>query len=158
MISTRKLKILLGAALLPLAAAAYAAPVPHPDPKLDPAAVVRIQLKAMAHNDRPRPDAGLAIVYGFASPVNREQTGPLEHFSAMVHTGYGQLLNHRSARLSHTIIDGDQALQGVELVDQHGVTVRFVFILSRQSEPPYAGCWMTDGVVPQPPDADQQAI
>ena len=154
----RTLQLLLGAALLPLATAAFAASTPHPDPGLDPASVVRIQLKAMEHNDRPSPDAGLAVVFSFASPGNREQTGPLAHFSAMIHASYGQLLNHRSARLNKTVVQGDQALQGVELVDQKGETARFVFVLSRQSEPPYAGCWMTDGVLPQPEDADKQEM
>lgn len=152
MIPARML-MLLGAVLLPLAAAA----APHPDPSLGPTEVVRIQLEAMAHNDRPRPDAGLALVFDFASPGNRAQTGPLQRFSAMVHSGYAQLLNHRSARLSPPVIEGDQALQGVELVDRDGVTVRFVFILSRQSDPPYAGCWMTDSVLRQQ-SQEQQAL
>jgi len=154
----RNLQILLGAVLLPLATAAFAAPVPHPDPKLDPVTVVRIQLKALAHNDKPRPDAGLAIAFSFTSPGNREQTGPLEHFSAMVHAGYAQLLNHRSAKLNPVVMQGEQALQGVELVDQNGETTRFVFVLSRQSEAPYAGCWMIDGVMQQPEDTDKQAM
>ena len=154
----RKLQILLGTALLPLAAAVFAAPLPHPDPKLDPAAVVRIQLEALAHNDQSSKDAGLAIVYSFTSPQNREQTGPLEHFSAMVHAGYAQLLNHRSAKLNPVVVQGEQALQGVELVGQKGETARFIFVLSRQGEAPYAGCWMIDGVIQQPEDTDKQAM
>ena len=38
----------------------------------------------------------------------------------------------------------------------HGHTARFIFVLSRQSEPPYADCWMTDGVLIPPGGADQQ--
>lgn len=158
----RSLQLLLGAALLPLATVAFAAPVahpgPHPDPRLDPASVVRIQLKALKHNDQPSTDAGLALVFSFASPGNREQTGPLQNFSAMIHASYGQLLNYRSARMNKIVMQGDQALQGVELVDRNGETARYVFVLSRQSEPPYAGCWMTDGVLPQPDDTDKQAM
>jgi len=155
----RTLQLLLGAALLPLAAATSAAATPrHPDPRLDPAAVVRIQLEALAHNDKPSADAGLGVVFSFASPGNREHTGPLEHFVAMIHATYGQLLNYRSAHLSKLVMQDDQALQGVELVDRKGQTARFVFVLSRQTEPPYAGCWMTDGVLPQPDDADKQEM
>ena len=150
------LRLLLGAALLCFASATLAAP--QPNPRLGPAEVVRIQLQAMAHNDKPKADSGLAVVFAFTSPGNRAQTGPLQHFSAMVHAGYPRLLNHRSAHLSHIVIQGDQALQGVELVDHDGAVARFVFILSRQSEAPYAGCWMTDSVVPQPEDADKQEI
>jgi len=158
MITAPYLRALLATALLPLTAAVSAAPAPHPEPRYDPAAVVQIQLKALAHNDKPGPDAGLAVAFAFSSPGNREQTGPLERFSAMVHASYGQLLNHRSAHLNPVMIQGDHALQGVELVDSKGDTARFVFMLSRQSEPPYAGCWMIDGVLLQPKNKDQQDL
>jgi hypothetical protein len=119
---------------------------------LTPAQVVRIQLEALAHNDRPTPDTGIAVAWRFASPGNQAQTGPLAQFTQMVHNGYADMLNHRSAKLAATVMQDGQALQGVELVDQAGVTHRYIFILSKQTEPPYRGCWMTDGVVGSPDD------
>src|SRR5438309_2031919 len=56
----------------------------EPSPQLTPDQVVRVQMEAMKHNDRPAHDAGIAKTFKFASPQNREQTGPLDKFIAMV--------------------------------------------------------------------------
>ena len=158
MSTVRFLRTLLCAVLLPLAGVASAAPAAtlHPDPGLDPATVVRLQLKALAHNDQPMADAGVAVVFDFASPANRAQTGPLDHFSAILHAMYAPLLNHRSAQLRPIVMQGNRAVQMVDLVGRNGLPMRYVFLLSRQSQPPYAGCWMTDSVVAQPQSQDQQ--
>lgn len=134
----------------PLLAAAAERPPPTPNPALDPAAVVRIQLDALAHVDRPVRNAGLAIVFSFASPGNQAQTGPLDKFVGMIRRGYPDMLNHRSATLVKTKIDGDQALQGVEIIDRAGLAHHYVFILSRQHDAPFKDCWMTDGVIIAP--------
>ncbi len=154
MSSVRFLRVLLCAALLPLAS--YADPAAHPSPELDPATVVRLQLKALAHNDQPAADTGVAVVFGFASPANRAQTGPLNHFSAIVHAMYAPLLNHRSAQLRPIVIQGNRAVQVVDLVGRNGLPMRYVFLLSRQSQAPYAGCWMTDSVLAQPQSQEVQ--
>lgn len=131
---------------------------PGPSPALDPAAVVRIQLEALAHVDQPVRDAGIAIVFSFASPGNQAQTGPLKHFAEILRKGYPEMLNHRSATLLPTVMNGAQALQGVELIDSAGIAHRYIFILSRQSEAPYAGCWMTDSVINNPDEPKRQEI
>lgn len=150
----------LGAALAAAAAGAMAAPAagPQPSPTLDPAAVVRIQLEALAHNDEPAPDAGLAVAYRFASPDNRAQTGPLAHFAAMIHGQYAHMLNHRSVHLEPAQVRQDRAVERVELVDRAGRSHRFVFLLSRQNQAPYAGCWMTDGVLAEPDQGLERGI
>lgn len=53
---------------------------PDPSPDLSPDQVVRIQLDAMARNDEPAPDSGIATAFKFASPENQAQTGPLDRF------------------------------------------------------------------------------
>jgi hypothetical protein len=53
-----------------------------PDPALDPADAVRVQVQALAENGAD--DAGIALTFRFASPDNRRQTGPLGRFVAMV--------------------------------------------------------------------------
>lgn len=147
----------LAALLLLAAAAAQAAgpaiALPKPDPSLDPVTVVKLQLEALAHVDQPVKDAGLAVVFRFASPGNQAQTGPLEKFSRMIRSGYADMLNHRSASVVKSTIDGDQALEAVEIIDRAGVTHRYVFILSKQTEAPYKDCWMTDGVINAPGEA-----
>ncbi len=124
---------------------------PRPSPGLSPTEVVRIQLAALQRNDSPSPDAGIALAYRFASPGNRAQSGSLENFVRMIHTGYAEMLNHRSAQYEPVaMLDSGEALQGVTLKAANGQTLRYVFILSRQQGPPCTDCWMTDGVLSAP--------
>lgn len=129
-----------------LASVAHAE-APQPSPRQSPAQVVTIQLQALREVDRPHPDAGFATVFRFASPENRAQTGPLPRFSRMIRDGYGELVNHRSARLLTTLQQGEEAMQPVEVTSRAGRVIRYVFLLRRVDEGPDAGCWMTDGVV-----------
>lgn len=138
------------------AAGQAAAPI-GPDPALSPAAVVLLQLAALAKVDQPVRDAGFAVVFGFASPGNQGQTGPLPRFAKMLRDGYPEMLNHRSATLAPLISHGNQALQGVELIDRSGISHRYVFQLSRQTEGKYKDCWLTDSVV-QAPEQDEPEI
>jgi len=133
-----------------------AAPI-GPDPALSPAAVVLLQLAALAKVDQPVRDAGFAVVFGFASPGNQGQTGPLPRFAKMLRDGYPEMLNHRSATLAPLISQGNRALQGVELIDRSGVSHRYVFQLSKQTEGRYKDCWLTDSVV-QAPEEDSPEI
>ncbi len=118
-----------------------------PDPKLDPATVVRIQLDALAHVDEPVRDAGIAVVFGFSTPENQAQTGPFRRFAELVRTAYPEMLNHRAAILATTVVRGDHALQGVDLIDRAGSVHHYLYILSRQRQPPYKDCWLTDRVL-----------
>jgi hypothetical protein len=98
------------------------------------------------------------VVWRFASPGNQSQTGPLPRFTRMIREGYGEMLDHRSAKLAAVVIQDRQALQGVDLIDRSGISHRYIFILSRQTEPPYRDCWMTDAVVGSPDEASQQSV
>jgi hypothetical protein len=151
LVTLRCLLVWLLAALV--SAPAQSATPSNPSPELSPGDVVRIQLEALQHNDLPEPDAGIALAFRFSSPGNREQTGPLPRFSEMIRSAYAEMLNHREVRLPAPLIQGDEAIQPVEVVAKNGATFRYLFILSRQSEPPYAGCWMTDSVLTDPDQA-----
>ncbi len=118
-----------------------------PTPALSPRQVVEAQLAAMQRNDDPEPDAGIRTAFLFASPSNREMTGPVERFIEMVkQPGYDALLNHRSSSLSPTTEKGGQARIKVHLIDAKGKESAFVWILSKQTDAPCKGCWMTDSV------------
>lgn len=119
----------------------------EPEPELTPRQVVEAQLAAMQHNDDPEPDAGIRTAFQFASPSNREMTGPVERFIEIVkQPGYDALLNHRQSSLSDTTRKGDQARIKVHLIGADGQEAAFVWILSKQGGAPYEGCWMTDSV------------
>jgi hypothetical protein len=60
------------------------------------------------------------------------------------------MLNHKSAEFDPIKISGDAAVQRVKLIGADGQAVIYIFSLSKQTEPPYKGCWMTDGVVVEP--------
>ena len=119
-----------------------------PLPSIDPQEVVDIQLKAMQRNDQPYEDHGIEVAFRFASPSNKESTGPLKEFIELVNTEtYQSLLNFQRYGLDDIVIKGDKALQKVTLIDADDQPVVYYFQLSLQQEEPYANCWMTDEVV-----------
>ena len=125
-------------------------PAPHPAPSLSPSQVVTIVLNALQHNDDPSPDAGIATTFEFASPANRVQTGPLQRFALMIkNPAYRVMLEFKTAKRGRLEIDGDHAKQRVVIVGRDGSQVTYVFLLSKQSDGPFANCWMTDGVIRQ---------
>jgi hypothetical protein len=125
---------------------------PAPDPKLQPQDVVRIVVDALSKNDAS--DSGIRTTWKFASPANQSVTGPIERFIPMVKSAaYGAMLNSKSARYGDLQIQGDQALQMVFLTAADGTKAGYIFQLSRQSDGPFKGCWMTDGVFPMKPPA-----
>lgn len=148
-----RLAVLLLAAVLLAPASVAQADAAQPAPELTPGAVVRIQVEAMKRNDQPRRDAGIAVAFRFASPGNRQATGPLPRFTAMIRSGYADLLGFQRAEYGEPQIRGDRAVQAVTLVQRDGRRVTYGFALSRQAGGPCDGCWMTDAVVerPEPP-------
>jgi hypothetical protein len=123
---------------------------PRPTPSLSPTQVVAIVLSALQHNDDPEPDAGIATTFEFASPANRLETGPLERFASMIkNPAYRPMLGFRSVTKGRLELDGNHARQRVVIVGRDGSQVTYVFLLSKQSDGPYANCWMTDGVIRQ---------
>ena len=129
-------------------------PDPHlsdalqPHPSLTPRQVVEIQLEALRRNGEG--DKGIEVVFRFASPANRMQTGPLERFKRMIKGGpYALMLNFESVVYDEPEVAGDMARQRVVLVSREQ-TLGYYFMLSRQMEEPFKDCWMTEmvGVVP----------
>lgn len=60
---------------------------------------------------------------------------------------YAPLLNHRARSLSETTQVNDMARIKVTIVDAEGEQAAYVWILSRQPDPPCGGCWLTDTVL-----------
>ncbi|HEX9924170.1 MAG TPA: DUF4864 domain-containing protein [Anaerolineae bacterium] len=140
--------ILTGCSLTPKPAT-YDPLIPYnrvrPNPELLPDEVVQIQIEALQFNDSK--DRGIEITFRFASPGNKRFTGPLPRFTQMLRNPlYRSMLNHKSATYEPINIDGTAASQLVTLVDLEGNSIVYLFALSKQSEPPCLGCWMTDSV------------
>lgn len=131
------------------AASDETAPNLQPDPRLSPEEVVRIQVEALQNNDEA--DTGIEITFRFASPSNKQATGPLFRFAQLVKNPvYRPMLNHKLAEYGPLKQSGDTATQRVTIVEQDGSATVYLFSLSRQSEPPCQGCWLTDSVTVVP--------
>ena len=119
-----------------------------PQAGLSPADVIRIQLEALRHNDEQ--DRGIEVAFRFASPANRENTGPLSRFVRMIKQGpYALMLEFREANYGTVEVREDRARQRVTLTGARA-RVSYWFHLSRQPEAPCADCWMTDAVFVEP--------
>ncbi len=146
--------VLLAALVAPVHAALGEVPdstveLPKPTLELEPQDVVRIVMRALANNDFPFADAGIATTFGFASPANRRNTGPLDRFTRMVKSyPYGVMVGHSGSEFSEVVYVGDSAYQIVVLTGADGHEYGFAFRLSRQRDGVYGGMWMTDAVWP----------
>ena len=120
-----------------------------PSPHYGPEDVVRIQIQALANNNRPYRNAGIEVAFRFASPANKRFTGPLWRFTRMLHTPtYRPFLFHRAAHVGRADIQGTQATLTVILTAADGTRAGYVFRLSKQQGGRYDACWMTDEVWP----------
>jgi hypothetical protein len=116
-----------------------------PAPELAPEQVVRIQLNALRHNDAR--NRGIEVAFRFASPDNKQSTGPLPRFISMILEGpYSLMLVYDNAAYHPVEVDQDRARQRVTLIGA-GIAIDFEFYLSRQTQGACRGCWMTDAVV-----------
>ena len=119
-----------------------------PQPKFTPDIVVRLQLDALANNDRPYQNAGIEIAFRFASPANKQTTGPLNRFIRLVHNPiYNPMIDHQTARLGELVEREGQAFLPVYLTASDGNRVGYIFVLSKQVDGAYDQCWMTDAVM-----------
>ena len=117
-----------------------------PNPALAPEEVVRLQLQSL--RDFRDDDSAILQCFVLASPANREATGPLGRFAAMVRNPkYVALVDCESELVGKTIIRGDRATVLVTVVDPQQRASLFRFFLSKQTDEPFRNCWMTDAVV-----------
>jgi hypothetical protein len=120
---------------------------PRPAPEQTPAEVVRIQLGALARNDEPELDAGIAVAFRFASPDNKRATGPLPNFIEIVRgEAYAPLLGHIDAEITDVSTLAPHAAVSVRVVPREGPELSYVFLLTQQASGRYERCWMTDAV------------
>ena len=130
-----------------------------PSPALAPEEVVTLVLDALARNDMPTKDHGIAVTFAFASPSNRAIVGTVDRFADLVREEvYRPLLYHQSTVRAPVKVTGDRATQRVVVTTVGGTRVVYTFMLSRQTDGPYKDCWMTDGVTREPPSALQAPL
>ena len=120
-----------------------------PHPSLSPLDVVKIVMNALQKNDEPSKNRGIAVTFNFASPANKNVTGPIERFVNMVSGPvYGQMVDHLGAVYEKIKIKGDSASIDVIIKVVSGKFVGFRFLLTKQRDNEFDGTWMTDSVTP----------
>ena len=91
----------------------------------------------------------IAVTFNFASPANRNVTGPIERFVNMVSGPvYGQMVDHLGAVYEKVKIKGDSASIDVIIKVVSGKFVGFRFLLTKQRDNEFDETWMTDSVTP----------
>lgn len=109
-----------------------------------PSLVIAIQVGALRNND-PATDEGINTTWRFASPENRQATGPVENFAEILRSGYRPLLEAERVAYGPLEREGARASQTVT-VTADGEESRYRWTLRRQSGGRYDGCWMTSSV------------
>ncbi len=131
-----------------------------PTPELTPSQVVETQLAGLAD---PKADGiGILQCYVMASPGNRNVTGPLDRFGAMVrHEPFACLAKPQATLVGQPEVEGVIAKLLVTVIDERQHMHAFTFLLAKQTAGPYKDCWMTEAVFPAgklaPPGTDDAA-
>ncbi|MDH3712753.1 MAG: DUF4864 domain-containing protein, partial [Gammaproteobacteria bacterium] len=101
--------------------------------------------EALRSNDND--DKGIATAFRFASPSNKQVTGPLHRFIQMIkHSPYSVMLDPQLIEYGDIQIVDDEAQLRVSVLSADYVAIAFRFYLRRQTHVGCEGCWMTDGV------------
>ena len=139
-------------ALLFFSAAARAAEMVYPNPDIDPAEVIAIQLNGLQYNDMPEADTGIRQTWAFAHPRNRAMTGPLPRFATMLKgPGYKMMLNHASHQIVPKNSGNGWRRFDVFMEAENGKVLEFAWIVEKVTAGRYKGCWMTVAVsAPRP--------
>lgn len=116
--------------------------------------VVQHQVMALRQNN----DVGINITFGFASPANRIHTGPIEKFTRMIRNStYKCMLTSHTSCITPIVMDAEQRRAQCLVTfyaphgnanDPMGDHLVFDWRITRQVDPRYSDCWMTDGVSP----------
>ncbi len=124
---------------------------PFPSSSLTPADVVRLQLDALQNDDLLPENLGIRIAYRFASPGNKAAVGQPKDFLHLIkgNPAYHPMIGFERAELGTLAysVFGDQARQRVWLHRSGRTTAIYCYVLSKQSDAPFTGCWMVDAVI-----------
>lgn len=117
----------------------------RPSIEFTPEDVVRIQIQSLASKEG---SDGILQCMRLASPDNLATTGPLERFGRMVRgPRFGALAEPDAVVVGTPDYVDKSARVLVTLVYERQLR-SFVWVLAKQTQPPYDGCWMTDAVFP----------
>ena len=95
--------------------------------------IVTIQLRELKKNDIN--DSGIQAAYFFASPQNKQSTGPFEKFKNMVKNNiYKHLINHKMYRIISEKFENNKYYFEVLLLSRYDNKYhKYLFILTRKN-------------------------
>jgi len=116
-----------------------------PNNGIEPFQVVKIQLRSLKQNDKPKKDNGIEQTWEFAHPNNQKNTGPLERFKTMIKgKSYGVLLDHLDHKVVEIKSSDLTALFEVTVLDKDKAYYKFNWTVEKYTvEGPLNGCWLT---------------
>jgi len=116
-----------------------------PNNGIEPFQVVKIQLRSLKQNDKPKKDNGIEQTWEFAHPSNKKITGPLTRFKTMIRgKSYGMLLNHLDHKIAEVESDDLTALFEVIVLDKDKAYYKFNWQVEKYTkEGPLKDCWLT---------------
>ena len=146
LIKLKKLFLIFNVVLITLSLSAISyADLFKPNKEIAPYQVVKIQLRGLKINDKPKKDNGIEQTWEFAHPNNQKNTGPLERFKTMIKgKSYGMLLNHLDHKVVEIKITDLTALFEVTVLDKDKAYYKFNWTVEKYTaEGPLKGCWLT---------------
>ena len=116
-----------------------------PNNGIEPIQVVKIQLRSLKQNDKPKKDNGIKQTWEFAHPSNQKNTGPLDRFKTMIKgKSYVMLLNHLDHKVVEIKSSDLTALFEVTVLDKNKTYYKFNWQVEKYTEDgPLKGCWLT---------------
>lgn len=121
--------------------------IPNPNPEWSPRDVVNLQFAALACNDHPERDCGIAVVFALAAPAHQQRLGPFGRFVRMLRrSSLAGVIDHKGAEIVACEVSGAEARLRVQVRMQNGAMMALRILLGRQRSGPLAGCWMTTAV------------
>jgi len=116
-----------------------------PNNSIEPYQVVKIQLKSLKQNNKPKKDNGIKQTWEFAHPNNQKNTGPLDSFKVMIKgKSYGVLLDHLDHKIIQIKSNNLIVLFEVTVLDKSKTYYKFNWQVEKyKKDGPLKGCWLT---------------
>ena len=119
-----------------------------PNNELKPFDVVKIQLSALKHNNKPYKNAGIEQTWEFAHPSNQSITGPLPRFIKLLNNeGYNILLNHIEHKIVEIFKSEKKFIYEVTILDREKNFFKYDWQIEKfLNVGPLNNCWLTTSV------------
>ena len=119
-----------------------------PNNEFKPFDVVKIQLSALKHNNKPYKNAGIEQTWEFAHPSNQSITGPLPKFIKLLNDeGYNVLLNHIEHKILEVYKSEEKFIYEVTILDKDKIFFKYNWQVEKfANEGLLNNCWLTTSV------------